>query len=471
MSEVKTNKISSLASNNDITIDPDGTGDTIIASGNVGIGNASPPEMLSVGDTSDANVRLRLTSSTSGAGTIQFGDGTGASGYRGYINYTHSDDALAFATSATERMRIDSSGNVLIGKTVQSIGTDGVTIVNGQITATADGANALRLNRKTSDGDIVSLRKDGTQTGSIGTAGSGTEIYFTASGTNGTGLYMSNSATVVPMKGGSVSDNTVDCGHPSYRFDDIRATNGTIQTSDQNDKQQIASLTTAEITAAKAISALFKTFKWNDKVEAKGDDARTHTGVIAQEVQTAMSNAGLDAADYAFWCSDTWTDDDGNSQTRMGIRYPELLAFVGAATEQRLADIETRLTALEAELMALGKIKADTLEHSTAGSLDTQYVVNGSAKAWLNLNGTGTIAIRDSFNVSGVSDGGTGNYTTSFTTSFSNANYSHSHTNITNDGQFGLTSDSILIAQATGSSTTTDTQICGLEILVKTGLS
>ena len=30
--------------------------------------------------------------------------------------------------------------------------------------------------------------------------------------------------------------------------------------------------------------------------------------------------------------------------------------------------------------MALGKIKADTLEHSTAGSLDTQYVVNGSAR-------------------------------------------------------------------------------------------
>jgi hypothetical protein len=33
--------------------------------------------------------------------------------------------------------------------------------------------------------------------------------------------------------------------------------------------------------------------------------------------------------------------------------------------------------------MANGKIKADTLEHSTAGSLDTQYVVNGSAKAWV----------------------------------------------------------------------------------------
>ena len=35
--------------------------------------------------------------------------------------------------------------------------------------------------------------------------------------------------------------------------------------------------------------------------------------------------------------------------------------------------------------MANGKIKADTLEHSTAGSLDTQYVVNGSAKAWSSV--------------------------------------------------------------------------------------
>jgi len=69
--------------------------------------------------------------------------------------------------------------------------------------------------------------------------------------------------------------------------------------------------------------------------------------VVAQQVQAAMSDAGLDASKYAFWCSDTWTNDDGNEQTRMGVRYPELLAFIGAATEQRLSNIETRLTALE----------------------------------------------------------------------------------------------------------------------------
>ena len=69
--------------------------------------------------------------------------------------------------------------------------------------------------------------------------------------------------------------------------------------------------------------------------------------MVAQQVQSAMSDAGLDASKYAFWCSDTWTNDDGNEQTRMGIRYPELLAFVGAATEQRLTSIEARLTTLE----------------------------------------------------------------------------------------------------------------------------
>ena len=93
--------------------------------------------------------------------------------------------------------------------------------------------------------------------------------------------------------------------------------------------------------------------------------------------------------------------------------------------------------------MALGKIKADTLEHSTAGSLDTSYVVNGSAKAWINFNGQGTPAARDSFNHASLTDNGTGDYTPAFTSSFSNVNYSCSAFNFgnttvdTNSRQFG----------------------------------
>ena len=58
-----------------------------------------------------------------------------------------------------------------------------------------------------------------------------------------------------------------------------------------------------------------------------------------------------------------------------------------------------------------GKIVADTLEHSTAGSIATNYVVDGSAKAHVRFNGTGTVAISGySLNVTSITDFGTGNY-------------------------------------------------------------
>ena len=73
--------------------------------------------------------------------------------------------------------------------------------------------------------------------------------------------------------------------------------------------------------------------------------------------------------------------------------------------------------------MAFGTLKADTLTHSTAGSLDTNYVVNGSAKYWSNLDGTGTIGIRDSFNHSSQTDHATGKYTLTLTNAMSNDDY------------------------------------------------
>jgi len=59
-------------------------------------------------------------------------------------------------------------------------------------------------------------------------------------------------------------------------------------------------------------------------------------------------------------------------------------------------------------------------------TVGTSYVVNGSAKAWVNFNGTGTIAARDSQNVSGLVDNGTGDYTINFSSSFSSVNYASS---------------------------------------------
>ena len=56
-------------------------------------------------------------------------------------------------------------------------------------------------------------------------------------------------------------------------------------------------------------------------------------------------------------------------------------------------------------------------------TVETGYVLNGSAKAWVNFNGTGTIAARDSLNLSSLSDGGTGDYTVNFSSSFNAADY------------------------------------------------
>ena len=72
--------------------------------------------------------------------------------------------------------------------------------------------------------------------------------------------------------------------------------------------------------------------------------------------------------------------------------------------------------------MALGKIKADTLEHSTAGSLDTSYVVNGSAKASINFTQVSTQTIRSSTNISSLADSGTGQTSSiSFTSPMANS--------------------------------------------------
>lgn len=62
----------------------------------------------------------------------------------------------------------------------------------------------------------------------------------------------------------------------------------------------------------------------------------------------------------------------------------------------------------------------------TAGgnSLTTAQIYNGAAKAWVNFNGTSTVAIRADFNVTSITDNGTGDYTVNLTTAMGDVNYS-----------------------------------------------
>ena len=92
--------------------------------------------------------------------------------------------------------------------------------------------------------------------------------------------------------------------------------------------------------------------------------------------------------------------------------------------------------------LAVGTIKsissAAPVFQNTSGTEKGQL-----AKAWVNFNGNGTVAIRDNFNVSSITDGGTGDYTANFTTAMANANYASVVSAGSDDkGRFGIMIDS-----------------------------
>jgi hypothetical protein len=142
----------------------------------------------------------------------------------------------------------------------------------------------------------------------------------------GTPRYVGDSVSFRPY-----ADASYSLGTGPQRWTAVYAVNGTIQTSDGNEKQQIEELDAAELAVAKRIKGLIRKFKFNDSVAEKGDGARIHVGVIAQDVHDAFVAEGLDPYKYGLFCSDTWTTLDGTSKTRLGVRYEELLAFVIAA--------------------------------------------------------------------------------------------------------------------------------------------
>jgi hypothetical protein len=240
-----------------------------------------------------------------------------------------------FHTNAgVERMRISSAGHTTFGTTTLTPAESAVNgtsiLADGRVNHNAQSQAAAIIGRTGTDGTIVDFRKSGTAVGSIGTIGS--DLYV---GTGDTGLrFLPSSDAILPAQGstGATRDDAIDIGTGTARFDDIYATNGTIQTSDRNEKQDIEVLSDAEQRVALACKGLLRKFRWKSKVEEKGDDARIHFGIIAQDLQAAFEAEGLDAGRYAMFISSTWTDEEtGEERSRMGVRYSELLAFIIAA--------------------------------------------------------------------------------------------------------------------------------------------
>ena len=318
-------------SSGNLTLDV--AGNIILDANNVGIGTSLPSSYyanhLVVDTGSSAQSGITIVSGTGNQGMFAFADGTsGDQRYRGAIDYNHSNDSMAFLAAGSEAMRINASGHLLIGKTADDNTTAGIALHDNGFMSVARSSNvAMILDRHDSDGDILRFTKSGSTVGSIGTLSGNLFI----GSTNGSDAYLGFSNTFIfPVTStGANRDNAISLGVGASRFDDIFATNGTIQTSDRNEKQDIEELTDAEQRVAVAAKGLLRKFRWKDAVAEKGNEARTHFGIIAQDLQAAFAAEGLDAGDYAMFISSTWTDEEtGEERTRMGVRYSELLAFI-----------------------------------------------------------------------------------------------------------------------------------------------
>ena len=130
-------------------------------------------------------------------------------------------DDNATSTAVT----IDSSGNLLVGKTAVNSNAAGFEAESdGKIAATRDGSRTAIFNRLTSDGEIVAFRKDGSTVGSIGVTG--VEFYIDgAYNVNRSGLELSYQA-ISPRLGQANANGTVDLGASGRRFRNLYLSDG-----------------------------------------------------------------------------------------------------------------------------------------------------------------------------------------------------------------------------------------------------
>jgi hypothetical protein len=202
----------------------------INSSGTVGIGTSSPDTTTKLtvagaitvtgANTGHGASRLKLGQDTSAISQIRFYGADNSTA--GILQFTGSS---ADSTVGGERMRIDASGNLLVGKTAAGIANAGSEFSStGRAFFTFDNGGPLQLNRLNNDGDIIELHKDGTEVGSIGALSS--RLYI---GTAETGLFFNNSSgaiTPFDVDGLTQTDADVDLGVGSIRFKDLYLSGG-----------------------------------------------------------------------------------------------------------------------------------------------------------------------------------------------------------------------------------------------------
>jgi hypothetical protein len=142
-------------------------------------------------------------------------------------------NTIGFSTAGSEAMRIDSSGNLLVGTVDTNVannsgsGNDGVNIHPDSIRIARTDGDMLLLNRLNSDGDIAKFLKDGTTVGSIGSSNAGERLYMV---NDSTGLsFIGDFSNIFPCdSSGAPRDNAINLGGVGGRFKDLHLSGGVV---------------------------------------------------------------------------------------------------------------------------------------------------------------------------------------------------------------------------------------------------
>ena len=204
--------------------------DGLTVDGNVGIGTSSPSETLTVAQGTTGRA-IAICSSDANVGGFIGASGDAGSANKLIINGSRGSGAIIFQTVSDEKMRIDSSGNLLVGGTDINPydNTSGAGIAlrsTGAIYNAIDGGVALILNRMTNEGTIAQFRQGGSTVGSIGVADSGDRIYLAGGGLEGVGIDNSANAFVPTSEAGAFKDNHLSLGTSSARFENLYLSGG-----------------------------------------------------------------------------------------------------------------------------------------------------------------------------------------------------------------------------------------------------